>query len=102
VVWSHGDDGEFRIWFATNNPAGIAEETSNAELRAPNSSPTVVRNVLFMAECTSSSTSSLLDISGRDVLDLKPGANDVRALAPGVYFVREAQAQVVRKVIISD
>ena len=26
-------------------------------------------------------------------MDLKPGANDVRALAPGVYFVREAQAQ---------
>ncbi|MBN2466268.1 C1 family peptidase [candidate division WOR-3 bacterium] len=31
----------------------------------------------------------LLDISGRNVLDLHPGANDVRALAPGVYFVRE-------------
>jgi hypothetical protein len=31
------------------------------------------------------------------------GANDVRALAPGVYFVREAQAQAqaqaVRKVV---
>jgi hypothetical protein len=31
----------------------------------------------------------LLDISGRKVLDLKPGPNDVRALAPGVYFVRQ-------------
>jgi hypothetical protein len=45
----------------------------------------------------------LLDVSGRKVLDLHPGANDVRALAPGVYFVREAQAraqaQSVRKVI---
>jgi len=31
----------------------------------------------------------LLDINGRKVLDLRPGANDVRSLAPGVYFVIE-------------
>jgi len=37
----------------------------------------------------------LLDISGRKVLDLKPGANDVRQLAPGVYFVRPAVMKVV-------
>ena len=47
----------------------------------------------------------LLDISGRKVMDLKPGTNDVRALAPGVYFVREAQAQAqaqaVRKVVVT-
>jgi len=45
-------------------------------------------------------------ISGRKVLDLKPGPNDVRSLAPGVYFVREAQtqaqAQAVRKVVITQ
>ena len=43
----------------------------------------------------------LLDVSGRRVLNLQPGANDVRALAPGVYFVREAQAQAVRKIVIT-
>ncbi len=47
------------------------------------------------------SRAALLDISGRKVLDLLPGANDVRALAPGVYFVREAQAQTVSKVIVT-
>jgi len=26
-------------------------------------------------------------------MELRPGANDVRTLAPGVYLVREAQAQ---------
>jgi hypothetical protein len=31
---------------------------------------------------------SLLDISGRKVLDLLPRANDVSRLAPGVYFIR--------------
>jgi len=30
----------------------------------------------------------LLDIDGRRVLELQPGANDVRHLAPGVYFMR--------------
>ena len=34
-------------------------------------------------------SSILLDISGRNVIDLRPGANDVRALTPGVYFMKE-------------
>jgi len=40
-------------------------------------------------------------------MDLKPGANDVRALAPGVYFVREElqasspKPQAVRKVVVA-
>jgi YVTN family beta-propeller protein len=50
-------------------------------------------------------TSSLFDLSGRRVMALHPGANDVSGLAPGVYFVREAQAQAqahaVRKVVIT-
>jgi hypothetical protein len=89
VVWTA--DG--KIWFSTNSPAGIAEETSNAELRAPNSSPTVVHGVLFLAErpSSSASASSLFDTSGREVLDLSPGTNDVSKLAPGVYFIREGR-----------
>lgn len=35
----------------------------------------------------------LLDISGRKALDLKPGANDVRGLAPSVYFLRAVGCQ---------
>jgi len=31
---------------------------------------------------------SLLDIAGRNVLELQPGANDVSRLSPGVYFCR--------------
>ena len=41
----------------------------------------------------------LLDITGRKVLDLEPGVNDVRALAPGVYFVRHAPAPTTKVVI---
>jgi len=110
VVWTA--DG--KIWFSTNSlPPGVAEEMSNAELRATNNSPTVVRNVLFLPKMGTVPSGtvpifepSLLDISGRKVLDLNPGANDVRALAPGVYFVREtqaqAQAQAVRKIVLTE
>ncbi len=67
----------------------------------------IVCGVLFLSEASSRKpqAASLSDISGRKVMDLKPGANDVRALAPGVYFVREvqsqAQAQAIRKVVVT-
>jgi hypothetical protein len=44
----------------------------------------------------------LLDASGRKVLDIRAGANDVSRLAPGVYFVQEAQARAVRKIIVQN
>jgi hypothetical protein len=105
IVWSHGPSNMGEIWLSTNNPAAIAEETSNAELRTPNSSPTVVRGVLVLGGNGDSPSeredarysphfpamprAALLDIGGRQVMVLKPGANDVRALPPGVYFIRE-------------
>jgi hypothetical protein len=30
----------------------------------------------------------LLDVAGRKVMDLKPGLNDIRHLAPGIYYLR--------------
>jgi hypothetical protein len=45
----------------------------------------------------------LMDITGRKVLSLQPGDNDIRRLAPGVYFVRSAdvgERSVVRKIVI--
>jgi YVTN family beta-propeller protein len=63
---------------------------------------TVVRGVLFLAGASSHrpQAASLLDVSGRRVLDLKLGANDVSRLAPGVYFLREARAPAVRRVVV--
>jgi YVTN family beta-propeller protein len=70
---------------------------------------TVVRSVLFLNELGTRSGLSdnpvmsralLLDISGRRVLELKAGANDVRALAPGVYFVR-SEPSAVSKIVIA-
>jgi hypothetical protein len=39
---------------------------------------------------------ALLDISGRKVMDLSPGANDVTRLSPGVNFVREQRTDAGR------
>ena len=60
------------------------------------------RSVLFLGPSAASGQPSavLLDVSGRKVMDLRPGANDVGRLAPGVYFVRQASS--VAKVIITD
>jgi hypothetical protein len=53
---------------------------------------TVIRGVLFLSEASGEKREArgeLLDASGRKVLDLKTGANDVSRLAPGVYFISE-------------
>jgi DNA-binding beta-propeller fold protein YncE len=71
-------------------PPGV-EEAPSAEVRTTNDGPTVVHGVLFLPEAASRKhqAPSLMDISGRRVVNLEPGANDVRTLAPGVYFVAE-------------
>jgi len=67
------------------------EETPNAGVRTTSIGPTLVRGVLLLGDSPRTGTvpkAILLDISGRKVLDLHPGPNDVSRLAPGVYFVR--------------
>lgn len=46
---------------------------------------------------------ALLDISGRKVMELHPGPNDVRHLSPGVYFAaRAASGGVTQKFLITE
>jgi DNA-binding beta-propeller fold protein YncE len=73
-------------------PPGV-EEAMNDERVVMHVPRTVVRGVLFLSgdrEPGLGDRSALLDISGRRVLDLHPGVNDISRVAPGVYFVREA------------
>ena len=99
------------------------EETMSYERGTMKRQPTIVRGVLFLQEPAENGDSPperlrptrrgtvpifravLLNATGRKVMDLSEGANDVRALAPGVYFVRgaqaQAQAQAVGKVILT-
>jgi len=71
----------------------------------------VLRGVLVLGAVGSRQHSAyraeLMDATGRKVLDLKPGANDVRGLAPGVYFVRRPETEdgrpgaAVRKIVVT-
>ncbi len=118
VVWQVGS-GE--VWFSTNNPLAIAEEPMQQAIIAQPSA-TVVRGVLVLGGNGDSpsgredarysphfpvmSRAALLDIGGRKLMDLKPGANDVRALAPGVYFVKGPETEDgrpagIRKVVVT-
>jgi hypothetical protein len=79
-------------------PIGLAEQRRPQTSDCTPSS-TVVRNVLFLRGAASPKpqAASLIDISGRKVLDLRPGHNDVSGLAPGVYFVRSEPSAVSRQ-----
>ena len=72
-------------------PAGTGVEESR-QLTAYSSqpAPTIVRDVLVMPEARDEKREArgeLLDVTGRKVLGLAPGANDVSRLAPGVYYI---------------
>jgi len=89
-------------------PSGIElEPIGGVEIRPLRVWPSVARSVLNLA---GRDEAVLFDASGRRALRLKRGANDVRALVPGVYFVREEPSAVgrkpsavnVRKVVITE
>ena len=72
---------------------------------APDAPPpgrtTIIRGVLRMPEpAIRHSTFVLLNCVGRKVMDLAPGENDVRHLAPGVYFVRDETTARSAKILI--
>jgi hypothetical protein len=79
---------------------GVEERQLLASSHKPQA--TVVRGVLLLEKGSSTSTSPsrLLDVSGRMVMELHPGANDIRGLAPGVYFLRYEQEKRSVKVVV--
>lgn len=80
---------------------GAGEGALHAPSRKPR--PTVVRGVLDLGvggRQNAEYRAGLLDAAGRKVLELHSGANDVRALAPGVYFIREAGAQAPAEAVL--
>ena len=46
-------------------------------------------------------TAELLDISGRKLVELEPGINDIRHVAPGVYLARQKQTGHTTRVIVT-
>lgn len=62
------------------------------------SGPTVVRGALRLA---GSRSAVMVDRSGRRVMTLVPGLNDVSALRPGVYLLRQAAGGRASKVVLT-
>jgi hypothetical protein len=84
------------------------EEVANGVRRGANG-PTVVRGVLNLSSTFDCRFPiALRDISGRNVMPLRPGANDVSRLPAGVYFLcpgkrgqsTTGQSLVSRKVVV--
>lgn len=88
--------------------AGVGIAECKAGQRSRNRTLSICRGVLTCQPTASCAqlAAELLDLSGRKVMDLQPGENDVRHLAPGVYFVRRPMTEdgrpraAVRKVVI--
>ncbi|MFO7650438.1 MAG: hypothetical protein R6X13_03730 [bacterium] len=74
-------------------PTAVAERHSSLAIR-PSPLASVVRGVLSISRQLTADglrqEAALLDASGRRVMVLRSGENDVSRLAPGVYFVRPA------------
>jgi hypothetical protein len=81
-------------------PYGIAESQQPAACSS-RPLPTVVGNVLFLPSSLLSPRSSLFSVDGRKVLELRPGANSLRSLAPGVYVLRGLPAPASRRIVVT-
>ena len=90
---------------------GQAEEPLQPTVSSPPLVATVVRSVLLLPHAVGGERlaggARLLDATGRKVLDLHQGPNDVSRLSPGIYFVRSAsglkrEVLGVTKVIVTQ
>ncbi|MFO7675325.1 MAG: hypothetical protein R6X12_03295 [bacterium] len=88
-------------------PTGVAGPGSGRGRADRAGFPAIVRGVLRIGDRGpgTGDRAELLDISGRKMMDLAPGENDVRHLSPGVYFVRavggEPPAAGCQKVVVT-
>ncbi len=100
-----------RVYVTLQEDLGVIRDTTPAGLAGGRPThadvaglgPTVVPRMLSL---TGMHDAVLLDITGRRVMELKPGANDIRHVAPGIYFLRRPKTEdggpstAVRKIVI--
>ncbi|MFO7639159.1 MAG: hypothetical protein R6X14_07715 [bacterium] len=104
-----GPDGQPLIAYAASGGVFLARGIGITGVESPIPThcarlpgPTIVRGVLSLGaghnpilpgESGLCPKPALLDISGRKVMELAPGDNDVSRLSPGVYFIRAGGAR---------
>jgi len=89
LVWTDFRDNEYgEIYYMRNLTGSAIRETGRREAGRAKYRPAVVRGVLFLPVPLFALHPLLLDLSGREVMSLRPGPNEVSHLAPGVYFLR--------------
>ncbi|MBN2465516.1 exo-alpha-sialidase [candidate division WOR-3 bacterium] len=87
VLWHDNRDGNWEIYYKRNLTAGGVEEHRRLTADGREPSATIVRGVLRVPVSLFTIHYSLFDMTGRRVMALAPGPNDVSHLAPGVYFI---------------
>jgi hypothetical protein len=105
-VWQSDRSGNWDLYGSYVYATGL-EESRRPQAASFKPEQTVVRGALVLGAADSrqntESRADLLDISGRKVMGLRAGPNDVSRLSPGVYFVTENGARCTvrsRKVVI--
>ncbi len=103
--WNLLGEAAMPVWV----PAGTGMAEESTKYKVQRTSQTVVRGALMYRPTANSSQRSagLVDITGRKVVTLQPGANDIRHLVPGVYFLAERSAvsgklSAVSRVVIQN
>ncbi len=84
VVWTQGESAPYKVmWGFFGYPISIAEpvEPRNARLKS-----TIASNLLKIPDADRSSY--LLDITGRKVMRVQAGTNDLTGLKPGIYYLQ--------------
>jgi hypothetical protein len=74
----------------------VGQEEAASPEAATSRLPTIVRGVLRLPVSVFTIHTSLFDMTGRQAMVLRPGANNISHLGPGVYVVRAEQQAVGR------
>ncbi len=92
LVWTQGDTAPYKVmWGFFNYPIAVSEQTGKRQ--AGMSGATVLGNFLSLpASVGWESPPMLLDISGRRLMELHSGTNNVSHLTSGVYFIKGTSA----------
>lgn len=85
IAYCRTDGG---IWLARGvDVVGVEDGRLTPSAARVRPEATIVRGILSLQLAANGSRQELIDATGRKVLDLKAGDNDVSRLAPGIYFV---------------